>query len=342
MNDELMCLNSVDAPEIVSDTEIVPSEYYDRQQRITEEIINRYITFLDLPTQSSVITYKRWLQRFFDWLQAEGNTTPQREDIIRYRDYLYAIGRSPATVAGYILAVKSFFRWTAQFHLYENIADNIKTKKVSTEHKRDALTSQQALRLLESIDRSTLVGKRDYAILAMMLTCGLRDTEVVNANVEDLRPRGDHIVIYVLGKGHAQKDSFVIVHNDTEQAIRDYLAERGVQSGTEPLFASVGHRKAADENGFHPAVGRLRVDSLSKIVKKRLIDAGYNSKRLTAHSMRHTAVTLSLLSGKSLQETKVFARHRNINTTLIYDHSIKQDQNTCGEAVSNAIFGEDL
>lgn len=312
-----------------------------QQCRIDEEIFKRYIDFLDLPTESSATTYRQWLSRFIEWLKTENNTTPTREDIIRYRDYLYDLGRSPSTVAGYILAVKSFFQWTAQFHLYENIADRIKTKKVSTEHKRDALTSQQAIRLLESVDRTTLIGKRDYAILAMMLTCGLRDTEVVNANVEDLRPRGDHIVIYVLGKGHAQKDSFVIVHDGAERAVRDYLAERGVRDGSEPLFASVGRRKAVNKDGSRPTVGRLRVDSLSKIVKNRLIAAGYNSKRLTAHSMRHTAVTLSLLSGKSLQETKVFARHKNINTTLIYDHSIKQDQNTCGEAVSNAIFRDD-
>jgi len=62
--------------------------------------------------------------------------------------------------------------------------------------------------------------------------------------------------------------------------------------------------------------------SISRIVKAALKGAGMDSDRLTAHSLRHTAVTLSLLAGASIQEAQSMVRHSNINTTLIYAHNI--------------------
>lgn len=70
-------------------------------------------------------------------------------------------------------------------------------------------------------------------------------------------------------------------------------------------------------------------------------NAGYDSDRLTAHSLRHTAITLSLKNGESLQEVQQFARHTNINTTLIYAHNLEREQNTCSNTISNSIFLEE-
>jgi integrase/recombinase XerC len=74
------------------------------------------------------------------------------------------------------------------------------------------------------------------------------------------------------------------------------------------------------------------------MVKNRLKEAGYNSERLTAHSLRHTAVTLSLLAGKDITEVQQFARHANIATTMIYNHSLDKAKNSCSEAIAKAIF----
>lgn len=78
--------------------------------------------------------------------------------------------------------------------------------------------------------------------------------------------------------------------------------------------------------------------SISGLVKARLKQAGYNSDRLTAHSLRHTAVTLSLIGGQSLQEVQQFARHINITTTQIYAHNLDRANNKCEETIANAIF----
>ena len=78
--------------------------------------------------------------------------------------------------------------------------------------------------------------------------------------------------------------------------------------------------------------------SVSRIVKGYLQGAGLDSDRLTAHSLRHTAVTLALLADKDITEVKGFARHENIETTLIYAHHQEKAKNTCADAVADMIF----
>jgi integrase/recombinase XerC len=83
---------------------------------------------------------------------------------------------------------------------------------------------------------------------------------------------------------------------------------------------------------------RLSTRSISGIVKQRLKNAGFDSDRLTAHSLRHTAVTLSLIGGNTLQEVQQFARHENISTTQIYAHNLDRAKNRCEETISSSIF----
>ena len=98
-----------------------------------------------------------------------------------------------------------------------------------------------------------------------------------------------------------------------EKAIRAYLTARGETDEKAPLFSSTSNNNRG---------ARLTTRSVSGIVKTRLRQAGYDSPRLTAHSLRHTAVTLSLLAGKDIAEVQQFARHANIATTMIYNHAI--------------------
>ena len=67
--------------------------------------------------------------------------------------------------------------------------------------------------------------------------------------------------------------------------------------------------------------------SISRLIKNALLKADINDKRLTAHSLRHTAITNALKGGANLQEVKTMARHANINTTLIYSHNLERMAN---------------
>ena len=297
-------------------------------QAINGEAFSRWIAYIDA-SPKTVQTYTRAIKQLFAYLSINGIAQPTREDIIAFRDELKASGHKPTTVQNYITATRLFFQWTEQEGIYPNIAEHIKGAKLDREHKKDYLTSAQVKTVLNAIERDTLQGLRDYAILTTMVTGGLRTIEVIRADIGDLRTLGDSTALYVQGKGREEKTDYVKISAPVEKAIRAYLKARGPAEEGEPLFISLSNNSKGK---------RLTTRSISGIVKRRLQAAGFDSSRLTAHSLRHTAVTLALLAGEDITEVQQFARHANIATTMIYNHAIDKSKNTCGEAVTAAIF----
>lgn len=297
-------------------------------QRITEEAFNRYVQFIDA-SPKTIATYTRATKQLLKYLGANGITQPRREDIIAYRDSLTASGHKPSTVQSYITAARLFFTWLSQEGIYPNVCEHIKGAKLDKAHKKDYMTSRQLKNLLSKVERDTLQGKRNYAILVLMITGGLRTVEVSRANIEDMRTLGDNVVLFLQGKGHTERTEYVKLDGHVEEAIRDYLTARGPADEAEPLFTSTSNRSKGQ---------RLSTRTVSGIAKEQMQAAGYNSDRLTAHSLRHSAVTLALLAGKPLEEVQQFARHSNMQTTLIYSHALDKAKNGCSAAIASAIF----
>lgn len=302
------------------------------QQNKLEDLFKDFIVFIDAST-NTVRTYRGSLKQWFIYLRQNQIVQPTAETVRQYRDYLQENGKKPTTVKNYIIAVKRFFQWTEEAGLYPNIAKHIKSGRLSKNFKRDYLTGSQSRQILAHIDQSTIKGKRDYAMLVTMLTMGLRTIEVTRANIEDIRTKGNTTVLYVQGKGHDEKDDLIRMPQHVESAIRDYLSVRKANDLSEPLFTSTSN---------HNADGRMTTRSIRRIVKTAFISAGYDSPRLTAHSTRHTAATLSLLNGASLQQTQELLRHRNIGTTEIYAHNIDATTNPAATDVEKAIFGKSI
>ena len=311
---------------------IEPTKQLVLKQNNLENLFNQFVIFID-GTPNTVRTYRGSLKQLFIYLRQNHIVQPTAETVRQYRDQLQTDGKKATTVKNYIIAIKRFFAWTEEAGLYPNIAKHIKSGHISKNFKKDYLTGSQARQILNSIDRSTIKGKRDYAMLVTMLTMGLRTIEVTRANIEDIRTKGNTTVLYVQGKGHEEKDDLIRMPQHVEAAIRDYLSVRQIDSQSEPLFPSLSN---------HNADGRMTTRSIRRIVKNAFIAAGYDSPRLTAHSTRHTAATLSLLNGASLQQTQELLRHRNIGTTEIYAHNIDATSNPAATDVEKAIFGENL
>ena len=186
------------------------------QRMDSNELYKRFVLSLDAKDKT-VKTYTTSLRQFFTWLSANGITQPRTEDVRAYRDYMAATHK-PTTVQAYIFAVRRFFDWTEAEGLYPNVAGKIKGARLNREPKKDYLTSSQAKAVLAGMERETLQGKRNYAIVTLMLTGGLRDIEVCRANVEDLRTAGDNTVLYIQGKGRDEKAEYVIVPEQAERA----------------------------------------------------------------------------------------------------------------------------
>ena len=293
-----------------------------------EDMFQSFIRFIDA-SPNTIRTYSISLQQWFNYLRLNQVHQPTSETVFQYRDDLKRQGKRATTIQNYIIAVRQFFKWTDATGLYPNIAKYIKGAKIGKNFKKDYLTSKQAKKVLSIIDRTTLTGKRDYAMLAIMLTMGLRTVEVIRANIEDIKNAGENTVLYVQGKGHIEKDDSVRMPAHVEEAVREYLTARGEKDITQPLFISTSNRNKK---------GRMTTRSIRRIVKQYFIKAGYDSPRLTAHSTRHTAATLSLMHGATLEQTQHLLRHKNMQTTEIYAHNIDAAKNPASQDVDNALF----
>lgn len=272
--------------------------------------------------------YRRRLRQFFLWCSANQVRQPDREEIIDYKRYLVDRCRSAYTISGYLVPVRQFFAWTETVKLYPNISRGIKGVRRQKGFCRDPLTVEQVNELLNSIDRTTLIGKRDFALLNLLARTGLRTIEVSRADVGDRRQVGGETILIVQGKGADAKDEIVVLVENTLQPIMDYVIARNGTKPTSPLFASVG-------DGNRGA--RLSTRTIRKIVKERLRSIGVDSPRLTSHSFRHFMVTSALQAGVPLQEVQQAARHTSILSTMLYAHNINRASGVAEKALDKFI-----
>ena len=291
------------------------------------ELLNKFIRYVDV-SPSSVRAYVFGVKAFIRYLSENGISAPTRNTILEYKKTLSAT-KSASTVSLYLSSLRRFFAWCASENLYGDITSGVKNPRIDTGHKRDALSAQQLKKIMNSINRNSLKGARDYAIFALTAATGLRTCEIIRADIGDIRTVQGENVLFVQGKGRSSKADFVKLSVPVVRAIEAYLKQRGEVSENEPLFASVSRRNFG---------GRMATRSISRICKTAMISAGYVSKRWTAHSLRHSAVTLALMAGISIQEVSQFARHSNISVTLIYAHDVERLKSRCESAISAALF----
>lgn len=281
--------------------------------------------------------YERALRQYVEWMDGRGLGLGDatRADILAYRDHL-AETYGASTVKAYMVPVRGLYRWASQKTGLPSIVEGIKSPRTSKEHAKDALTREQARETIGLAERRAEGGEiaalRDAALYKLLMTCGLRTIEAVRADVGDLRNVGDRRVLYVQGKGRDDKDEFVELPSKVSAAIDRYLKARGTTRPTDPLFC--GH-----SNRNHGR--RLTTRWVSARCKETMRGAGYDSPRLTAHSLRHTAVTAALMQGASIQQAQAMARHSRIETTLVYSHNLDRLGDPAEERAASYFEGDD-
>lgn len=281
-------------------------------------LVGRWLAELDGAARTRE-TYARGIRPWRAWLDSEGLTLwdVTRADVLRYRDSLEGRGLRAATVNTYLCAVRSLYQWLEASRVMPDVAAGVHARKIGQGGGKEALTLDQARRFLAPTGRG-VEDLRNDAMACLMLRRGLRCVEVARADVGDVRTLCGQAVLYVEGKGRAEKDDYVVLGQECLNALVDYLAARGVRAGDDdgkPLFASASQRNEG---------GRLTTRSISRIIKTRLEACGVSSARVTAHSLRHTAVTFALLDGASVQDAQALARHADVSTTMIYAHNLEK------------------
>lgn len=265
--------------------------------------------------ESSRSLYNRTLCQFFLWVESSGRVLANlcRVDILAYKDHLQEQGLSALTIGSYIVSVRKFYEWAEANKLYPNIAKGVKTPRRVQAFKKQHLTDSKSGELLSYFESKSL---RDFAIVNLILRTGLRTIEVVRADIGDITFKGERRVLKVWGKGHTEKDDFVVLSEKTYIPIANYLATRKGARAGEPLFTSNSNQNAG---------GRLTTRTISQICKEGLQAIGLDGKEFTAHSLRHTTAVAILKHGGSITDVQSVLRHSSPVTSQIYTESVKEE-----------------
>ncbi len=225
---------------------------------------------------------------------------------------LERMGFKAATIQRRLAALRSFFGWLQSLEIIErNPTDRHLVRRVRSVHRTERpivfLSREEAKKLLEATRHAGKAALRNRALILTLLHCVLRRSEAAAMDVEHIRQLGPYWILDI-PESKGGSDQFVKIPPHVVEAIEEMKAHYGIQAGA--LWRSLSNNSYGR---------RLSASSIYEIVKKTAIYAGI-SKRIGAHTLRHTGCTLAIESGALLHQVQAHARHKNIRTTMIYVH----------------------
>jgi len=295
-------------------------------------ILNEWIEHLDLLVNTGEIssatrqTYREGLRHFLDWHQGKSVTTQNtiREWVSDLRGAF-----NNATVRVWFSGLRAFFVWATDSHyIPNNPTDGIKLGKRtdSRKHKRSPLTDIEVRRVLAA-PNNTVVGTRDRAILYTMAFTAARTVEIHRLDLKDVHTEGNSIVLDVYGKGEKEADQWMVLSNHKAQTVLyEWLSVRGDETG--PLFTSLSPRTMGK---------RLSLSAIREMIKSYYKVAGVTGGIKTTHSLRHSAITNAIKHKLPPTKAQSMARHKSLETTMIYYHEEDRKTNPAEEYID---YGE--
>jgi len=236
--------------------------------------------------------------------------------VIAWRKQLEQRQLGGATIRRKLAALSSLFEYLCEHNaVTHNPVKGVKRPKVdSYEGKTPALGDHQARTLLQAPDTATVKGKRDRAILSMLLYHGLRREELTTLQVKDITQRRGVLHVRVHGKGG--KTRYVPLHPGTAELVTDYVEAVGHGADpAAPLFRPV--RNTRHKNGLAQA---MTTDGVYKLVRYYARHIGLGEiEGLGVHALRATAATNALDHEADIAKVQEWLGHANIATTRLYD-----------------------
>ena len=235
--------------------------------------------------------------------------------VSRYKGELITKGLKSATINRRLAAIKSLVCFAYNCGHCEFMLEAVKGEKLSAYRDTTGIDPEAFKQVLSAIDRTSLKGIRDYALMMLLWSNALRRSEVSKANIGDFDQKSKTLRIF--GKGRGNQSEIVSLGIGTVMAIEAWLEARGEVNPDKALFCSVniGYRD-----------GRLCTQAIYDIVKSRCQAAGI-SKVMSPHRVRHSSITAALeATGGDVRRVQKLSRHSSLNTLLIYDDNRKNHQ----------------
>lgn len=316
-----------------------------------KSLAEKWIEFAQVK-ETSEKAYRKGIKNFAKYLRTIGIFDPcevTKENVRDYRKWLESQYKSPYTRNLYITSVKLFFDF---LHVEEKIigvnpALHLKGFKTGTKHCKDAVTAKVSAKILHNYDTSTLKGKRDKALYAVLATTGLRAIEASRAVLENLVIDDEQeVYLYIKGKGRENESECVHIPAPVVVIITNYLDSRFNVDGNAILadktncnFADIYGNGAVFASTSNRNYGSsISTTTISTIIKKIFRANGIDNPRMVCHSLRHGFCTEALKNGATLRQVQAAARHSRIDVTTRYLHELERKENPAESIVAGA-FG---
>jgi len=280
-----------------------------------QEVFDKYVNYLEAERRASPYTVRNYttdLLGFFDFLKTKGVSSLREVDRHVLRDYLSHLmeeGIVKASIARKLSAIRSFYRYLVR----EGVVTTSPVASTSSPKldKRlpSFLTPEETVRLLQAPDLSTPQGLRDRALMELLYASGLRVSELVNLDMEQVN--FDTNEIRVWGKG--SKERVVLMGIPAADALNTYLSQG------RPNLLGDKRSSALFVNRYG---GRLIERRVQRLLQKYASLAGIN-KRVYPHLLRHTFATHLLDGGAGLRVVQELLGHASLSSTQIYTHVTK-------------------
>jgi integrase/recombinase XerD len=287
--------------------------------RAGEPAARRFLEFFaaTISNKNTRAAYYRAVCHFFAWLEQHGIAELVAIEPLHVAAYIEQLQGAMAkpTVKQHLAAIRMLFDWLVVGQiLATNPAHAVRgPKHIVKRGKTPVLTEDQARRLIDSIDVSTLVGLRDRALIGVMTYAFARIGAVVAMRVDDYYPEGKRWWLRLHEKGGKRHE--MPAHHKLEAYIDDYLAAAGIRDdGKTPLFRSaLGRTGHLSDEPMH------RIDAY-RMIRRRTAAGGFRVK-LGCHVFRATGITAYLEAGGTLENAQAMAAHESPRTTKLYDRT---------------------
>lgn len=280
------------------------------------DLIHAYENYLSKVKQASdntVSSYMRDIRQFSEWLQSSGDTDILSVTQLNISDYLSSLqaqGKSGATVSRVLASLKNFFAYLVATGFLEVSPVTSEIHVDRGEKKLPQILSGREVELLLSQPSSAdAKGLRDKAMLEVMYATGIRVTELIDLNVEDV-----NMELGILKCSRAKKSRSIPLYPAALRALSVYIKEVRMTMVADPtekaLFVNVGGSRMSRQ-GFW------------KILKFYQAKAGIE-KEITPHTLRHSFAVHLLENGADLGSLQELMGHSDISSTQMYTHMINQ------------------
>jgi len=273
-----------------------------------EKQLNLFFGFLENEKKVSANTlqsYKRDLKQFEKYIEEKGEDYSKITDegIKVYINYMQEIGKKPSTISRGLASIRSFYQYEAKNkNVEKDPTEGIQSPKIE-KRVPSVLTSNEVALLLEQPKNIDLKGIRDKAMLEFAYATGMRVTEIISLNIEDINLETGYVTCK-----NGKKERTVPVGNMSLKALKEYILNaRGTMIKNEKekaLFVNV--------NGQ-----RLTRQGFWKIIKYYKEQA-HIEKEITPHVLRHSFATHLLQNGADLKSIQTMLGHSDILSTQIY------------------------